>query len=317
MKHRNIIIFILVAIFVGVIIYLPFRKYTPGVNSDQPKAEDKPIVVAAVGDMTCPPAKPVTDTTCQMAAVAQGIQAINPDAILLLGDIQYDNGELTNFQNVFAGLWNGTPPFYPAPGNHEYNTPGATGYYNYFPNFLGQNNNGYYSFDLGTWKAYALNSNCKDVGGCGESSEQAKWLESELSSSQNRCSLAYWHHPRFTSGPHNDSDSTLRGEYFWQLLYDHRADIVLAGHDHLYERFAKQSADGTADALNGIRQFTVGSGGKSLYEFKNILPTSEFRDNKTFGFLKLELYKTSFAWQFINTDGQVLDSGTNTCSQNY
>jgi hypothetical protein len=197
------------------------------------------------------------------------------------------------------------------PGNHEYNTANASGYFSYFGNRTSPP--GYYSFDIGSWHLVALNSNCSAVGGCGTGSPQAQWLRADLAAHPNACTLAYWHHPLFNSGAeHGGTDTTYTA--FWQALYDANADVVLVGHEHVYERFAPQTPSGALDQARGIRQFTVGTGGKSLYRFGGILANSQVRSDDTFGVLKIALNPTSYDWQFVPEAGKTFtDNGSTSC----
>jgi hypothetical protein len=212
-------------------------------------------------------------------------------------------------------------------GNHEYNTstdpahacfgnpPGAQAYFNYFGSAAGQMGQGYYSFDLGAWHLIGLNSNCGDAGGCGPGSAQWTWLKNDLAAHPTACTLAYWHIPRYSSG----GRAELNSEELYQLLYDANADLILTGHDHSYERFKPQDADGQVDNVRGIRQFVVGTGGRNLTRFvtdpKNTNPAnSEMRNDTTFGVLKLTLHPNSYDWTFVPIPGQSFtDTGTAAC----
>ncbi|MCW1908417.1 MAG: metallophosphoesterase [Candidatus Saccharibacteria bacterium] len=283
----------------------------------------KPVVVAAVGDISCPPDLPVADDGCQMAAVRDAILRSNPDHVLVLGDLQYNAGEPEHFKTLFSPLWAGLKSrSFAVPGNHEYYTAEAKGYYDYWNDtqpqskMAGETGKGYYSFDLGFWHLFALNSNCEYIGGCGEGSDQVRWLRQASAQNQTKaCSLAFWHHPFFTSGRYaNDTVSKNRSSVFWDTLQQTNTEIVLNGHEHLYERFATQNKDGLQDP-NGIRQFVVGTGGYgyAAYPFKEPrLPTHEF-GARTFGFLRLELKESSYSWQFIDINDQVLDHGVGIC----
>jgi hypothetical protein len=205
---------------------------------------------------------------------------------------------------------------HPAVGNHEYETPGASGYFDYFNGTgnptgpAGDRTKGYYSFDLGSWHLIALNSNCSRVGGCGAGSAQEQWLKADLASHPATCTLAYWHHPRFVSGT-NPGTSAM--QTFWQDLYDAKAEVVLAGHAHVYERFAPQTATGAADPLQGLREFVVGTGGNSRHSFGTIQPNSEARTN-SFGVLALTLRANSYDWQFQSVPGSSFsDAGSAPC----
>jgi 3',5'-cyclic AMP phosphodiesterase CpdA len=182
------------------------------------------------------------------------------------------------------------------PGNHEYQTPGAADYFAYFGSRAGTPGQGWYAYDLGSWRIYALNSNCDEIGGCGPGSPQEAWLRADLAANPRACSLAYWHHPLFSSGEHG-SDPRMRDVA--EALYESGVDVVLSGHDHDYERFAPQSPDGEPDADTGFRQFVVGTGGAPLRGLATVAPNSEARAASTYGLLKLTLRPTSYAWQFV------------------
>jgi hypothetical protein len=230
-----------------------------------------------------------------------------PGTVFTLGDNVYPDGTLAQFNDCYAANWgrhkNRTRP---APGNHDYHTPGAAGYFDYFGAAAGDRSKGYYSYNLGAWHLIALNSEIDHSAG----SAQEQWLRTDLAAHSNVCTLAYWHSPRFSSGQHgNDNDS----QALWQALYDYRADVVLNGHDHTYERFAPQNPNGQADS-RGIREFVVGTGGAGLYPFPTIQPNSEKRNNTVYGVLKLTLHASSYDWQFVPIAGQTFtDSGTANC----
>ncbi len=236
-----------------------------------------------------------------------------PGTILTLGDSVYPDGSGTNFSDCYAKTWGRhRARTRPAVGNHEYHTPGAAGYFNYFGEAAGEPGRGYYSFNLGAWHVIALNSQCSDVGGCQKGSPEEQWLRSDLHQNSSKCILAYWHSPRFSSGDEHGNDPSMKP--FWEDLYAAGADVVLNGHDHDYERFAPQDPDGAADPEKGIREFVVGTGGKNQRGFHKALPTTEVRSNKTFGVLKLSLHPGSYAWEFIPVlAGQFTDSGNGIC----
>lgn len=231
--------------------------------------------------------------------------------VITLGDNAYDAGTTTEYTNCYHPTWGQQKlRTKPVPGNHEYITANASGYYTYFGAAAGDPTQGYYSYAVGTWHIVALNSNCSQVGGCGAGSPQEQWLRSDLAAHPTKCTVAYWHHPRFSSGATHGSSTATQA--LWQALYDYNADIILAGHEHNYERFAPQDATGRADALRGIRQFVVGTGGKSHYGFGTILPTSQVRNADTSGVLKLTLHPTSFDFEFVPEAGKTfVDRGSN------
>lgn len=236
-----------------------------------------------------------------------------PGTVAALGDNVYEDGTAQEYNNCYTPTWGRHKTrTRPTPGNHEYHAANATPYFTYFGSAAGEAGKGYYSYNLGAWHIIVLNSNCDDMGGCTRSSAQGQWLLADLAANPATCTLAYWHHPRFNSGALHGNDSHYQD--FWQILYDSGADVVLNGHEHLYERFAAQQANGTADPARGLRQFTVGTGGGALSTFGTIRPNSEVRNNNTFGVLKLTLYPTRYDWQFMPISGQPFtDSGSAPC----
>jgi hypothetical protein len=236
--------------------------------------------------------------------------------VYTLGDNAYDNGTADEFKNCYHPSWGRHQArTKPSVGNHEYNTLGASGYYNYFGAAAGDPSKGYYSYDLGAWHIVALNSMCENVGGCGDTSDPSKmvgWLKQDLATHPSTCTLAYWHHPVFSSGSEHGNDPKMVPS--WNALYDAGADVVLSGHDHDYERFAPQTSSGAPDPARGIREFVVGTGGRSHYSFGTIRANSEVRNSDTFGVLKLTLHPTSYDWKFVPEAGKTFsDSGTSNC----
>ena len=234
--------------------------------------------------------------------------------VITLGDNVYDSGTATEYINCYGPSWGRHKArTRPTPGNHEYNTANATGYYGYFGALAGDPSKGYYSYDLGNWHIIVLNSNsdCSTIS-CAAGSAQEQWLRADLAAHQTVCTLAYWHHPRFNSGASHGNDVNVAP--FWNALYDFNADVIVNGHEHVYERFAPQSPSAVADGARGIRQFTVGTGGRSHYTFGTIQPNSEVRNGSTYGVLKLTLHATSYDWQFVPVAGATFtDSGTGSC----
>ena len=185
------------------------------------------------------------------------------------------------------------------------------GYFGYFGDAAGVSSQGYYSYNLGEWHIISLNSMCENVGGCGATSPMVKWLEQDLAANQKSCTLAYFHHPLFSSGEHGNQ---IKMRPTWDALYAANADVVLSGHDHDYERFALQSPSGAADSARGIREFVVGTGGGSHYSIVSIRPNSQVRNSDTYGVLKLTLHPTSYDWEFVPEAGKTFtDSGTTSC----
>jgi hypothetical protein len=285
--------------------------------------------VIAVGDLACEPSNlNFNDGSgvvagCGQRAVGQAMEREDADAVLLLGDIQYQTGKFEDFERSYVPYFRDVKvPTYSVAGNHDYGNgtvPGGdlSGYKKafdlYFPQVTYQKEGKtYYDFNLGPWKIYALDSNCEYVGGCGKESEQYKWLTS-TAKTDSVCSIGFWHHPVFTSGIHKDVADTSRAKDFWEVLQFAGTDIVLNGHDHHYERFAPKLADGTL-AADGMREFISGAGGYSLRKVSEPFPTGQEKviDN-AFGYLYLELYPGRYEWSYKNVDGEILDSGKDTC----
>jgi acid phosphatase type 7 len=236
-----------------------------------------------------------------------------PGTVLTLGDTAYDHGSADEFRRCYSPSWGRfRDRTYPAPGNHDYRTADASGYYEFFGPRAGQPGKGWYSFDRGRWHLIALNSNCDAVGGCQPGSEQERWLRADLAAHPARCTLAFWHHPRFSSGTTHGSDPAVGG--LWTALYQAGADVVLVGHEHNYERFAPLDPLGGVDPARGVREFVVGTGGKSHYPFGPPLPGSEVRNSDSFGLLEFQLRPTGYSWRFLPAQGgSFQDSGSGRC----
>jgi hypothetical protein len=274
-------------------------------------------VLAAAGDIACAPESADfngglgTATACRMMATANLLVTRAPDVVMPLGDTQYEDGAPARFALSYHPSWGQLlARTRPVVGNHEYGTPGAAGYFSYFGPAAGDPSKGTYGFDLGAWRVLVLNSNCAAAGGCEAGSPQETWLRQELAAHPGVCTLAAMHHPRFSSGMHGNDTSTSA---FWETLFSAGADVVLTGHDHDYERFGRQRPDGTPDALRGIREFVVGTGGKDTRPFGAVAANSRVRLTGTFGVLELTLRPASYDWAFVATDGSVLDAGTGPC----
>jgi calcineurin-like phosphoesterase family protein len=229
--------------------------------------------------------------------------------VATLGDNVYPDGTASQFANCYAPTWGRHKArTRPSPGNHDYHTSGASAYYSYFGANAGPSGRGYYSYDLGSWHIVSLNSNVSMSTG----SAQEQWLRADLAASTKQCTLAYWHHPRFSSGTNHGNFSAAQP--IWQALYDYNADVVLSGHEHNYERFAPQTATGSADPVRGIREFVVGTGGVGHYTGHTAIANSQVFNGTTFGVLKLTLAASSYSWQFLPVAGQSFtDSGTGLC----
>jgi PKD repeat protein len=247
----------------------------------------------------------------QDESTAKLLDAI-PGTVFTAGDNVYENGTATEFTNCYGPTWGRHKSrTKPVVGNHEYQTSGASGYYGYFGSAAGDPSKGYYSFDIGSWHAVVLNSNCGQVS-CGTSSAQTNWLRADLAAHPTSCTLAIWHHPRFSSSQSSPDGSTLP---LWQALYDAGAELILVGHRHNYERFAPQTPAGAADSSFGIREIVVGTGGAGLAGFSGgTMSNSQVKNSSTFGVLKLTLHSGSYDYTFIPIAGQSFtDSGSASC----
>ena len=232
-----------------------------------------------------------------------------PGTVFTAGDNAYEHGTVEEYTNCYAPTWGRHKRrTHPVPGNHEYETRGAAGYFGYFGAVAGDTGKGYYSYALGAWHVVALNSNIEMRPG----SAQVRWLRADLAAHPARCTLAYWHHPRFSSGTtHGSSKDTGP---LWRALYEAGADVVVAGHEHNYERFAPQDTLGVADRAHGLREFVVGTGGDSHYPLGPRLANSEVANSATFGVLKLTLEPAGYRWEFIPVAGKTFtDSGSGAC----
>ena len=237
-----------------------------------------------------------------------------PGIVFAAGDLAYGSGTDQEFNDCYGKTWGRHKArTKPAPGNHEYNSKGAAGYYHYFGAAAGDPQQGWYSFELGAWHVVSLNSNCAYIGGCEVGSAQEKWLRKDLALHPGVCTMAFMHHPLVSSGPRRSHAIHPELKSLWQALYDAHAALVVVGHEHNYERFALLNSDGDADPARGIREFVVGSGGRNhtpLIAIRN----SEVRNTDTFGVLKLTLHAKSYNWEFIPEAGKSFtDSGSEAC----
>jgi hypothetical protein len=257
------------------------------------------FVVAAAGDIAdmCT----ASSSSCQHPKTAAVVTAINPDFVITMGDNQYDDARLADFQNYFDTSWGRfKPKLHPAPGNHETYDPAGSmaGYKAYFGAIAYPQGKSYYSYNYGNWHFIVLDSNIFDQ------SAQITWLQSDLAANTKGCVAAYWHHPLFSSGEHGNDPVS---KPVWQILYDAHADLILNGHDHHYERFAPQNPNAGADP-NGLVELIGGMGGAPPYNIVNVQPNSQKRLSGTFGVVKLTFTDSTYAWQLIGTDNAVKDT---------
>lgn len=285
---------------------------TPGPTFLGPVAPSSPrpgviVTIVAAGDIACDPAHNTgAPQNCDQAATANEIGQLAPTAVLTLGDDQYQDGTLNSFDSVFASTWGAYRSImYPAIGNHEYLTKGASGYFGYFgiP--------AYYSFNLGAWHMIALDSECSFIGGCQAASPEERWLLADLAAHPSTCTLVYWHEPRFSSGEHGDATQM---DTIWADLVAAHVSVVLSGHNHDYERFVPLDAAGSPDPT-GVTEFVVGTGGKNHYGFVTPPLTGEVARNDTsFGVIDLTLGPTSYSWRFVPAPSYTFtDSGSANC----
>jgi acid phosphatase type 7 len=281
-----------------------------------------PVVVAAGDIASC--ASKGDETTAHLLARIGG-------TVLTLGDNAYEDGTAADFRECYNPSWGKYKArTKPAPGNHDYSfgetaiggaieaaigrvIGGAEGYFGYFGKAAGNPAKGYYSYNLGSWHLLSLNSNCAEVGHCDSSSQQMRWLKANLAANPNkRCTLAYFHHPRFSSGEVHGSTTEVKP--LWDVLYAAGVDVVLSGHEHNYERFAPQDPNGRADPKRGIREFVVGTGGYYHYPISEPIANSKTHNDHTYGVLKLTLHSKGYEWRFVPAgDGTFTDSGSARC----
>jgi hypothetical protein len=263
--------------------------------------------VVATGDIACPAGGKVSATTCQQGATAKTALAFRPDLVLTLGDHQYQSNSLAEYQASYARSWGQLlAKTRPTIGNHEYLTPGAAGYFDYFRDRQ-PGPPGYYRVTTNGWNVYVLNSNCTKVS-C---STEAKWLDQQMAAHPSRCSLVTMHHPRYSSGLEHGNNTAVRP--LWAAAYKHRNDVVLSGHDHDYERFARMDGDGHVQSQRGMMEFVAGAGGNSLYHLGTRKAGSAYFQASRPGVLEMLLKSGSYSWAFKATNGTTLDSGSRSC----
>ncbi len=280
------------------------RGLVNGAPASQPMTVTPPVLVGAgdiaICDASGAPARGAVATAALLDSIA--------GTVFTAGDNAYQDGTAAEFANCYHPTW-GRHKWRtrPAPGDHDYNTPGAAGYFNYFGAPAGDPAKGYYSYDLGDWHIIVLNSEVAVSAG----SPQEQWLQADLAANPKSCTLAISQTPRFSSGER--ASNALAA--MWQALYEAGAEILISGDDHNYEQFDPQAPDSTLDFARGIRQFVVGTGGRSNGQlFTPYAPNSKVRNNDTFGVIKLTLHPTSYEWQFVPVRGKTFtDAGSENC----
>ena len=294
------------------------------VVAGRPQSASDPVIGAA-GDIACDPASKNfngglgTKSACREKYTSDLLVNTGLSAVLAVGDVQYECGGYQPFLQSYDPSWGRVKSItHPIPGDHDYDTTGGTdcdttgkasGYFTYFGAAAGDPTKGYYSFDVGTWHVVALNTNCVQVGGCKAESPQESWLRADLAAHPDQCTLAFWHQPRFSS----TKDYPNPGP-FYQDLVDAGADAVLVGNQHYYERLAPLNNAGTYDPVSGVREFIVGTGGKSMQTLPGTRRVGSEVLAKTFGVLRLSLHANSYDWQFVPAAGQTFtDSGSAYC----
>ncbi len=276
------------------------------------------VTIGAAGDIACDPtdpsfgAPPGPGVPCRAAETSELLTDAGLAAVLPLGDLQYSCASPERLAASYDLSWGRVKSISrPVAGNHEYCAGDASGYFDYFGAAAGTPPTGWYSYDLGGWHFVALNSNCTRVGGCHPGSLQEQWLRADLAANSMPCTLAYWHHPRWSSASAGSNPIT-HGLY--TALYEAGADIVLTGHDHFYERFGRQDPSGALDPQAGIRQFIVGTGGKLKSPVGPTAANSEVR-RSVYGVLRLTLHADSYDWAFDGIGGEsLIDTGSDHCS---
>jgi hypothetical protein len=286
----------------------------------QPTATSTPLTVATPPTSAAPAGSAVLVGAGDIAACdANGDELTAalldrlPGTVMALGDNAYASGSASEYADCYAPTWGRQKArTRPVPGNRDYATSGASGYFDYFGAAAGDPGKGYYGYDLNQyWHVVALNSNCLEVGGCSQTSAQYAWLSHELAEHAQQHIVAYWHQPRYSSGAHGDTVSMAP---IWNLLYVSGVEIVVSAQDHDYERFAPMNGDGGLDAAYGVREFVVGTGGGALRDVGRLRPNSEVHDAHTFGVLQLVLYPDHYDWAFVPVEGaEFRDQGTSLC----
>lgn len=274
----------------------------------QARATAPAVTVVAVGDIACPPGAATTATTCKEGATAKLAASLNPDAVFALGDTQYDKGTYSEFTGSYDKTWGALKSITrPVPGNHEYMTAGAAGYYKYFAPRIPDSADGlgYYTSTVGSWRVYNLNSNCTKIN-C---AAQVTWFKKQLATNNEKCTVMLMHFPRYSSGKHGSQTSVAP---LWRAAYAAKVDLALAGHDHDYERFKRRDGDNHAEA-DGIPSFVIGTGGQELRPLGTRRAGSAYVLTNHYGVLRLSLGAGNFSYSFLGIDGKSYDGGTRNC----
>ena len=323
MRGKGLAAAIVAVMLVGAVASAP-QRHVPRAH-----ATVRAPVIAAVGDIACKDPPKNNRKVCRYDDTAATIGRGNYDAFLALGDIQYEYGRYQDFLENYDVYFHGLRPItYPVPGNHDYGTADAAGYFRYF-GAIARSHTGYYSYDLGAWHIIALNSQlCPapyknyDVTPCGPGDPQYDWLAADLAPNDAECTLAYWHHPRvawikYLNADWND-EGELRMAPMWDLLYANGADVVLTGHEHFYQRWYPMDANLNLDREHGIVQFIAGGGGESLqpvgsWNFRPANVAASFGGG--YGFLRLRLRAHGYDWRYMPAQGQpvYIDEGSRAC----
>ena len=284
---------------------------TPALPTATP-APAAPALLVAAGDIACRPhQRPDDEDLCAQKTTADLVIGLKPTAVLALGDTQYDDGSPDEYESYDASWGRFKDITLPVVGNHEYQTPDAKGYYEYFGDAAGKAGEGWYSTSVGEWRVIVINSECAEVGGCDAESPQGRWLAEQLDGAP-RCTIAAFHRPRFSSGLEHGGDPAL--EPLWAQLADGGVDVVLNGHEHDYERFLPSDAEGRVGS--GPVEFVVGTGGHSLRAFSRVERGSEVRWDDSVGVLAMTLRPDGYDWRFVGPEGTPpVDSGTGTCRE--
>ena len=305
---RPLTVLTVLIVVLGAALGVAFAFAFTGGDSDEEPAGGSHVLLAA-GD--------IAECEHQGDEATAKILARFPDAtIQTLGDNAYQEGTSADFNECYAPSWGSFKDrTWAAAGNHDHSTKDAQGYSDYFGSRGGPHDKYYYSYDLGAWHVVVLNGDCWRIGGCELDEPQIEWLRRDLEEHAAFCTLAVAHRPPFSSGRYGDPEDTGRVRPIWQVLYEEGVEVFLTAHEHSYERFAPMNAQGERDDARGVRLFVAGTGGGNVRRFKyDPLPTTEIRNDDTWGVLKLTLKPAGYDWEFLPVDGKTFtDSGSGTC----